>query len=77
MKWGITVALMGWCLITGAQVRHDTIPNQPDHYRSQLAKFQFESKLSANIIFLGNSIIEGGNWRAMLKDSSVDRKSVV
>lgn len=76
MKWGITVALMGWCLSTGAQVRHDTIPNQPDHYGSQLTKFQLENKLSANIIFVGNSIIEGGNWRAMLKDSSVLNRGI-
>ena len=76
MKLAFTAVLMGFCLIALAQARYDTIPNQPEHYRNQLSKFQLENKSSANIIFLGNSITEGGNWRAMLKDSSVLNRGI-
>ena len=49
--------------------RLDTIPNLPEHYRERLADFRSEPIVNGGIIFLGNSITEGGNWKKLLGDS--------
>ncbi len=55
---------------------YDTLPNLPDHYRQRLAKFRAEKAETGRIMFLGNSITEGGNWRKLLKDSSVVNRGI-
>lgn len=75
MKWKIACLLT--CLwAAGFSQALDTLPNQPDHYKRQLEKFQREQQATANIIFLGNSIVEGGNWRVKLGDSSVMNQGI-
>jgi lysophospholipase L1-like esterase len=55
---------------------YDTLPNLPDHYRQRLAKFRAEKTVTGKIMFLGNSITEGGNWRKLLNDSSVINRGI-
>ncbi len=55
---------------------YDTLPNLPDHYNKRLAKFRAEKPETGKIMFLGNSITEGGNWRKLLKDSSVVNRGI-
>ncbi|HWA33895.1 MAG TPA: GDSL-type esterase/lipase family protein [Cyclobacteriaceae bacterium] len=55
---------------------YDTLPNLPDHYTQRLAKFRAEKAETGKIMFLGNSITEGGNWRKLLKDSSVVNRGI-
>ncbi len=64
--------------VTGyAQKRpYDTVPNLPEHYWVRLEKFKKETVLPGKIVFLGNSITEGGNWRRLLKDSTVINRGI-
>jgi lysophospholipase L1-like esterase len=55
---------------------YDTLPNLPDHYKQRLAKFRAEKAETGKVVFLGNSITEGGNWRKLLKDSSVVNRGI-
>jgi lysophospholipase L1-like esterase len=43
----------------------DTIPFMVDHYRERIALFKQEPVVKGQIIFLGNSITEMGNWKAL------------
>jgi lysophospholipase L1-like esterase len=51
----------------------DTIPVLPDHYRSRLEQFRKEKGSTGKIIFIGNSITEGGNFRKLVGDSVINR----
>ena len=42
--------------------KYDTVPNVPDHYIKMTAAFRAESASAGSVIFLGNSITEGGRW---------------
>ena len=59
-----------------AQRTYDTLPNQPDYYRQRLEKFKKEQAPNGKVMFLGNSITEGGNWRKLLKDSTVINRGI-
>jgi lysophospholipase L1-like esterase len=60
----------------GQKRSYDTLPNLPDHYKQRLAKFRAEKAQTGKIMFLGNSITEGGNWRKLLKDSTVINRGI-
>jgi lysophospholipase L1-like esterase len=60
----IAVVLYGQSPITNQRL-FDTIPFLPDHYARRVAQFESESVVSGSIIFLGNSITEGGNWNEL------------
>ncbi len=72
--------ILSFVLITTyslAQKRtYDTVPNLPEHYWVRLEKFKKEVTLPGKIVFLGNSITEGGNWKKMLKDSTVINRGI-
>lgn len=77
--------LCSWVFLTGclfitatslAQRGYDTLPNLPDYYNQRLAKFRLEKETHGHIMFLGNSITEGGNWRRLLADSSVINRGI-
>jgi lysophospholipase L1-like esterase len=72
--------LVGFILATSfaiAQKRtYDTVPNLPEHYWVRMEKFKKETNIAGNIVFLGNSITEGGNWRKLLKDSTVINRGI-
>lgn len=65
------VMVMGWLvlLLTGLVAHgqaYDTVPNVPDHYTKMTATFRSEPVAEGRVIFLGNSITEGGNWSVLL-----------
>ena len=59
-----------------AQRTWDTIPYGPDYYRAQYEKFKKEAVVKGKVIFLGNSITEAGNWKKLLKDSTVVNRGI-
>ncbi len=59
-----------------SQAAYDTVPNLPEHYRQRMEKFQIEPVVTGKTIFAGNSITEGGNWRRLLKDSTVINRGI-
>ncbi|HZX73491.1 MAG TPA: GDSL-type esterase/lipase family protein [Cyclobacteriaceae bacterium] len=56
--------------------RLDTVPNLPEHYVQRLEKFKKEPVVSHGIVFLGNSITEGGDWKTLLKDSTIINRGI-
>ncbi|MBA4055530.1 MAG: sialate O-acetylesterase [Marivirga sp.] len=73
----IAVAFLIIAFASQAQKRtYDTIPYVPDYYYKRLALFNQESFEKGKIIFLGNSITEFGNWKKLLKDSSVINRGI-
>jgi len=75
-----------WVLITAcallahpeliAQRNYDTLPNLPEHYVKRLAEFKKQPIVKGKVIMLGNSITEGGNWKKLLKDSTVINRGI-
>jgi len=59
-----------------AQSRPDTVPVQLSHYNSRLALFRKAPAIQGKIMFLGDDVIERGNWRRMLKDSSIVQRGI-
>jgi len=55
---------------------YDTLPNLPEHYVKRLADFKKQPIVKGKIIMLGNSITEGGNWKKLLKDSTVINRGI-
>jgi lysophospholipase L1-like esterase len=44
----------------------DTTGFIPDHYTKRIAEFKGQPVVTGQIIFLGNSITEGGNWEELI-----------
>lgn len=55
---------------------YDTIPNNPEHYRQRVETFRKETVANGKVIFLGENLTEGGNWRKLLKDSTVLNRGI-
>jgi lysophospholipase L1-like esterase len=55
---------------------YDTLPNLPEHYVKRLADFKKQPVAEGKVIMLGNSITEGGNWKKLLKDSTVVNRGI-
>lgn len=72
--WSLFIVL--GALTADAQRSWDTIPNLPDHYRARLETFGKQSPGKGKIMFLGNSITEGGNWKKLLNDSTVINRGI-
>jgi len=63
--------------ITQAQKRpYDTVPNLPEHYWVRMEKFKREAAIAGKTVFLGNSITEGGQWKKLLKDSTIINRGI-
>ena len=63
--------------VSQAQTRtYDTLPNLPEHYTKRVALFKKQPVVTGKVIMLGNSITEGGNWKKLLKDSSVINRGI-
>jgi len=62
--------------ISEAQRTYDTISYVPDYYAKRVALFKKEPIVGNKIIFLGNSITQFGNWKKLLKDSSVVNRGI-
>jgi lysophospholipase L1-like esterase len=54
----------------------DTIPVLPDHYREKLEEFGKQKETSGKILFLGNSITEGGDFRKLTGDTTVINRGI-
>lgn len=55
---------------------YDTLPNLPEHYVKRLAEFKKQPIVKGKVIMLGNSITEGGDWKKLLKDSTVINRGI-
>jgi lysophospholipase L1-like esterase len=77
MKWLLILLLAVGSIKSFAQKRaYDTIPNLPEHYWVRIEKFKKETVVPGKIVFLGNSITEGGKWKQLLKDSTVINRGI-
>src|SRR5918993_1342368 len=54
----------------------DTVPFMVDHYAKRMARFEAEPIPPRSIVFLGNSITEGGRWKKLTGDSSAVNRGI-
>ena len=54
----------------------DTIPYIMDHHNNRLALFAQEPKTTGGVLFLGNSITEGGPWQELLKEETIVNRGI-
>lgn len=54
----------------------DTLPFMVDHYAKRVASFEHEPIAKGSIVFLGNSITEGGKWEKLTGDSSAVNRGI-
>jgi lysophospholipase L1-like esterase len=54
----------------------DTIPFIPEHGQRRMAIFQSEPRIPGRIVFLGNSITEGGDWKKLTGDTTVINRGI-
>lgn len=66
--------------VLSAQVTHqnvfDTIPFIMEHHNNRLRQFEQEPIKTGQIIFLGNSITEGGNWHQLFPNHDVVNRGI-
>ncbi len=77
MKKYLSFPLLFFISLASAQTKtYDTLPNLPDHYLKRMELFKKEPIQKERIIMLGNSITEGGNWKSLLKDTTVINRGI-
>ena len=62
--------------IQAQNLRYDTIRYARDYYQERVALFQREKMQKDGIIFLGNSIIQFGDWKKLAGDSSIVNRGI-
>lgn len=75
MKVGLAVVFV-FAWLAGFSQAYDSLPNQPEYYQTRVAAFRAEHATSGKVLFLGNSITEGGRWKTLLNDSSVVNRGI-
>lgn len=55
---------------------YDTVTSMPDLRASRIAKFEAEPVVPGRVIFLGNSITQGGDWATLTGDSTVINRGI-
>ena len=55
---------------------YDTVTSMPDLRASRIAKFEAEPVAVGRVIFLGNSITQGGDWAKLTGDSTVINRGI-
>jgi lysophospholipase L1-like esterase len=55
---------------------YDTVTTMPELYASRIATFEAEPVVTGRVIFLGNSITQGGDWAALTGDSTVINRGI-
>lgn len=55
---------------------YDTVTSMPDLRASRIAKFEAEPVMTGRVIFLGNSITQGGDWAKLTGDSTVINRGI-
>lgn len=71
--WFAFALILGATTVRG---QADTLPRLPELYKKRVAEFKQTPMATGQIIFLGNSITEGGNWQRLLKDSTVLNRGI-
>lgn len=63
-----------------SQITHrkvfDTIPYIMNHHQNKLDQFGSEPMTKGGVLFLGNSITEGGDWKKLLNDPSAINRGI-
>jgi len=67
--------------VVGAQLPtnqrlYDTVTTMPELRASRIAKFEAEPVVTGRVIFLGNSITQGGDWAKLTGDSTVINRGI-
>lgn len=76
-KFYVSILFTLVVLVSYAQKRtYDTIPYILEYHQQRIALFEKEPMTKGAIVFLGNSITEAGNWKKLLKDSSVVNRGI-
>jgi lysophospholipase L1-like esterase len=75
-KFLLIIFLLASVKLSAQQKTYDTLPNLPEHYLKRVAFFKKEPIVKGKIMMVGNSIIEGANWKKLLKDSSVINRGI-
>src|SRR5689334_14296470 len=55
---------------------YDTVTSMPDLRASRIAQFEAEPVVPGRVIFLGNSITQGGDWARLTGDSTVINRGI-
>lgn len=55
---------------------YDTVTTMPDLRASRIAQFEAEPVVTGRVIFLGNSITQGGDWAKLTGDSTVINRGI-
>ena len=55
---------------------YDTLPNMVAHYHDRVAIFTKEPVVTGKVIFLGNSITEGGNWHELIGNPDIINRGI-
>jgi lysophospholipase L1-like esterase len=69
-------------IVAGAQAfptnqrLYDTVTTMPDLRASRIATFEAEPVVTGRVIFLGNSITQGGDWRALTGDGTAVNRGI-
>jgi lysophospholipase L1-like esterase len=71
----VTLALSAAAQVTNQNL-FDTIPFLPEHYRERVALFNREPVETGPIVFLGNSITEGGDWKKLTGEAKVINRGI-
>jgi lysophospholipase L1-like esterase len=78
MRYTILLFLIpfaGFSQITTKRL-NDTVSYIPDHYAKRIAIFEQEPVVTGKVIFLGNSITEGGKWPKLIGDNSAVNRGI-
>jgi lysophospholipase L1-like esterase len=59
-----------------AQSGYDTLPTMVEHYHKRYALFKSEPLSQGEIIFLGNSITEGSDWKKLLDSDQIVNRGI-
>ena len=82
MSKAVTLLLVGiWVLTLSVRAQEnartwDTLPRMIEHYQQKVAAFKKEKATTGKVLFLGNSITEGGNFKKLLKDSTIVNRGI-
>ncbi len=82
MSKAVTLLLVGiWVMTLSVRAQEnartwDTLPRMIEHYQQKVAAFKKEKTTTGKVLFLGNSITEGGNFKKLLKDSSIVNRGI-
>lgn len=67
---------MACVALTAAGQAYDSLPNDPAYHQKRTAIFRSEPVTTGSIVFLGNSITEGGDWKQLLQNPAVINRGI-